>query len=798
MIGKTVSHYQILEKLGDGGMGVVYKAYDSRLNRYVALKFLSSQLSHNENAKNRFIREAQAASALDHPNICNVHEIDQTKDGQLFICMTWYEGETLRQKIQDRSLEINEVSNICRQLAQGLSRAHREGIYHRDLKPANIMLNLQGELKIVDFGLAKLSSQQDLTKDGTTLGTVAYMSPEQTKGQPSDQRTDIWSFGVILYELLTGEVPFKGDYDQAILYSILNEQPESVKNLRDDVPNELSMIVTRCLMKNPKDRYSSIDDIVLILEKGQKSTNLSGGIYPSTKLVKSISVVKKYRHVILLFIGLMLIFITWKLFLAGTMPKYLVVLPFQIIREKAIDEYYRNGILEIINSRLTQLEQFQNNIWVISGAEVRSNKLSSIGEARDLVGADLVITGSITNANGNLRFTLNLVDANSFVQLESTDLTVDSKMTSVAESKIIDSIVMMLNLELGQDQKRVLYAGGTNQPDAHNFYASGRGYLTRREEANNLETAISLFKKALSLDSTYLLVHTGLGEAYWRKYEKTKDPQFAELAKISCQKAIHMGYKYAEVNTTCGIIYRGIGEYEKAIKMLNEALKLDPDNATALTELGLAYLLNGNLDLSRITFEMAVEKRPGYWQGHSYLGYYYYSTGDYEKAVKQYQQIVDLIPHSDVGYKKLAATYFHLDDSENFINASQKAIEIKPSYGLINNLAVYYYYSGDYNRAVSMFKEVLKFNVKDYLVYGNIATASYYSNQKDSALVYYRMAIKIAEEKRKINPRDNILLSNLAGYYVKLNDRVSASLLLDEVIKSEPKNTNVIQYWRCF
>ena len=202
MIGKTISHYEIIEQLGAGGMGVVYKANDTRLKRQVALKLLSSELSHNEDAKNRFMREAQAASALDHPNICNVHEIDQTDDGQLFICMTFYEGDTLKKRLDEGPLPLEDIVTLALQIAHGLARAHKAGIFHRDLKPANIMLTGQGELKIVDFGLAKLSGQQDLTKEGSTIGTMAYMSPEQAKGQTVDHRTDLWSFGIILYELL--------------------------------------------------------------------------------------------------------------------------------------------------------------------------------------------------------------------------------------------------------------------------------------------------------------------------------------------------------------------------------------------------------------------------------------------------------------------------------------------------------------------------------------------------------------------------------------------------------------------
>jgi len=792
MIGKIISHYEIIEQLGVGGMGVVYKANDTRLKRQVALKFLSSELSHNEDAKNRFMREAQAASALDHPNICNVHEIDQTDDGQLFICMTFYEGDTLKKRLDEGLLPLEDIVTLALQIAHGLARAHKAGIFHRDLKPANIMLTGQGELKIVDFGLAKLSGQQDLTKEGSTIGTMAYMSPEQAKGQTVDHRTDLWSFGIILYELLTGELPFMGDYDQAVIYSVLNEEPEAIQNLRKDVPVELVNIVKRSLMKDPKDRYSSMDDIVLVLEQHQQGVTAGSRLYLFEKMGWLKAKLKNYQLSIFIIVILFVIFGVWEIFFTQTPPRYLVVLPFQIIGEESIDEFYRDGILEIINSKLTQLEQFQEKLWVISGSEVRNNNLISVAEARDIVGADLAITGSVGRSDGSLRFTLNLVETKSFIQLKSKDLTVYLSAASIAETKIIDSIVEMLNLELGQESRSVLYTGGTRRPDAYEFYVRGRGYLIHSEESQNIDTAISLFDQALSLDSTFLLVYTGLGEAYWRKYKATKDPQYVELAKISCQKAMSLEDQHAEVNVTCGMIFSGIGESEKAVEILQRALLIDPNNATASIELGLAYLSLGNLELGRKTLETTVNNRPGYWQGHSYLGYFYYVTGEYERAMDQYQKVVELIPHSDVGYRKLAAVYFHTDKPEEFIVVSEKAMKIKPSYSLVNNLAVFYYYSGEYEKAAKMFKEVLAYNIHDYLIYGNIATASYFTGQKDSAEVYYKKAAELAEHERQINPRDDFILSNLAGYYARLDSTDKAYQLLDEVKNLDPNNLTVI------
>lgn len=237
MIGKTISHYKILDKLGQGGMGVVYKAEDKRLQRTVALKFLPPEFTRDTQAKERFIREARAASSLEHTNICSIHEIDETEDGQLFIVMSCYEGESLRDQIARGPIKLERALDIAIQIAHGLAKAHDKGIIHRDIKSANVFITGENVAKILDFGLAKLGDRTKLTQDHSTLGTVAYMSPEQIRGDDVDTRSDIWSLGVVLYEMLTGKMPFRGDYEQAVIYSILNEEPQPIEELRNNVPD---------------------------------------------------------------------------------------------------------------------------------------------------------------------------------------------------------------------------------------------------------------------------------------------------------------------------------------------------------------------------------------------------------------------------------------------------------------------------------------------------------------------------------------------------------------------------------
>ncbi len=283
MIGRTISHYKILEKLGEGGMGVVYKAEDTKLKRIVALKFLPTTTSADQSEIQRFIHEAVAASALDHPNICTIYETQETDDGTMFLAMAYYDGETLNRKIASKKFSMEEVLDVASQIARGLAKVHEQGVVHRDIKPSNIMITKDGTVKILDFGLAKLRGKTKVTKTGTTVGTTEYMSPEQARGDPMDHRSDIFSFGIVLYEMITGQRPFRGDYDAATIYSLLNEQPEPLARYKSGVSGELQRITSKALDKDPETRYQHIDDMFADLKKVGR-TSSSSHTYSSADL----------------------------------------------------------------------------------------------------------------------------------------------------------------------------------------------------------------------------------------------------------------------------------------------------------------------------------------------------------------------------------------------------------------------------------------------------------------------------------------------------------------------------------
>ncbi len=409
MIGKTVSHYRIIEELGRGGMGLVYKAEDTKLKRTVALKFLPPELIRDPEIKKRFIHEAQTASAIEHINICNIYEIDQTNDGQMFISMAYYEGESLKKKIEgERLLSIEEILDIAIQIAQGLTIAHESNIIHRDLKPANIMITDHGEVKIVDFGLAKLAGQTKLTKEGTTLGTVAYMSPEQVRGEEVDYRSDIWQLGVILYEMITGKLPFKGDYDQAVMYSISNENPEPITGLRSGVSLELERIVSKVMAKNIDERYQHLSDLVVDLKSLQKV--LESGAKPLKHAGKGVS---KKPRMMYWGAGILLILIIFSGYYLILKPKKLfdsiAVLPFINTTADPELEYLSDGMTESIINSLSKLSSLNRVIARSSVFQYKGKEIVPKEVGKEL-GVKALLISRISQHKDELSISVELVN----------------------------------------------------------------------------------------------------------------------------------------------------------------------------------------------------------------------------------------------------------------------------------------------------------------------------------------------------------------------------------------------------
>ncbi|MCZ6703888.1 MAG: protein kinase, partial [Ignavibacteria bacterium] len=526
MIGKTISHSRVLEKLGGGGMGVVYKAQDTKLDRTVALKFLPPHLHLDEEAEKRFISEAKAASSFDHPNICTIYDISKTDDDQLFIAMACYEGETLKKKLENGPFKIEDVIDYYIQIAKGLERAHEAGITHRDIKPANIMITNRNEVKILDFGLAKSLNDPGVTKIGSTVGTASYMSPEQAKGTEINHQSDIWSLGVVMYQMITGRAPFEGDYEQAVIYAIINEEPIPISESSENCPQLLIEIVNKCLKKDPSDRYQTtaelLDDLkILAIDPDSESkisqqkavTKKSGGFLSNKKkLLTTAGVI-----ILLIFLSSFLpsgleFFKSLLGFKSEPSEQHLLVLPLTNIGGDEDKQAFCDGLMETLSSKLTQVEQFDGSLWVVPSSEVIRNKISSPDEAYQRYGVNLAVTGSLQFLDDLLRLTLNLVDAKNLRQLNSSVIDIEAKNISSLQDKSVIKLLEMLHIELEPESKDILSAGGTDVPEAYEYYIQGRGYLQRYENVDNIDKAINLFKLASEKDSYYALVYAGLGE----------------------------------------------------------------------------------------------------------------------------------------------------------------------------------------------------------------------------------------------------------------------------------------------
>ncbi len=823
MIGKRFAHYEILGSLGSGGMGDVYRGRDLTLGREVAIKFLPVKYTQDSARLTRFEQEARAASSLNHPNIVTIHEIGQN-DGVPYIVMELVSGRTLRALLEGRPLLTRRSLDLAAQAASGLAKAHAAGIVHRDLKPENIMVTQDGFVKILDFGLAKLVAPQSdpenladangesptrshpiqiappETSPGSVLGTVGYMSPEQAKGQFLDFRSDQFACGTILYEMATGRRAFQRDSPVQTLAAIIDDTPEPIESLNPAAPPPFRWIVERCLAKNPADRYASTLDLARDLENVRD--RLSEGSGSGAK-----GVARPWPRRRALLAGLLSLAAAAAVVLgpgreplvqllklrAVPVQKQIAVLSFVNPGRDSSSAAFSDGIVEMLTSRLTQLERFQGALWVVPASEVRQAGVTSAGAARRLFGATLVITGSVQRSGSLVRLTANLVDATSLRQLRS--IAVDGRVEDVSllQDGVVSRVVQMLEVELSPEAKRVLSAGGTSVADAYQLYVEGRGNLLRYEQAEKLETAIGLFQQALQRDPAYALAYAGLGEAYWRQYELSKRPESAELAQKACRRALELNDLLAPVHVTLGLVHNGTGHPDEAIADFGHALDLDPASPEALTGLGRAYEAKGELSEAEAAYRKAIERRPTYWGGYNELGAFFYSLARYDEAAVAYRKVVELTPDNVFGWQNLGVIQHLMGRDAEAEATLRRSITVQPTASALSNLGTIQSYRGQYAEAVKSFEAALRLGPAEYKLFYNLAAAySLAGGQTEKARAAWREAVAAAERERQVNPQNGPLLADLADGYANLGQTDLAKRLIEEALSVVPGDVNVM------
>ncbi|HCA79080.1 MAG TPA: hypothetical protein DEP53_05030 [Bacteroidetes bacterium] len=797
MIGQTISHYKILEKLGEGGMGVVYKAQDTKLLRPVALKFLTLEMTRDQDAKKRFIQEARAASALDHPNIAVVHDVDETADGHSFICMAYYDGQTLKSRLTKGPFAIDEAIQLILQLASGLQRAHESGIVHRDIKPGNIIITSKSEIKIVDFGLAKLSAQTRESRTLITGGTAAYMAPEQILGSEADARSDLFSLGVVFYEAVAGRRPFAGEHEAALFYSIVNAEPARPSTIRPEIPPELERIILKLLEKDPAKRYQYASDVRDDLKHflGEKPTPRP--IMQMRRMLRS----KPYVPIIAggaCIVALVLLLATgvlqhWLGASRVTGTHYIGVLPFNLIGGDSTKMIICDGIYERVVSGLVRLRGTLGNSQVCPAGEMRKYGPGGVRRAREGSSITLGIEGTIQWISGEIRATVTVVETDDLASIDSREVSVAVASLRELEPKLVTAIMEMLGGRLTSAQVFSLTAGISQDENAYTYFARGRGELLFFTELTRLNNAIQLFHRAVALDSLYTSAYAGLGEAYWRKFSNSKDIQWADSAFKACRRAQSLDSTSAEVRFTLGLLYHGTGKDSLAILEYQAILAADSLNAVASMELGDAYGLGRQPQEAEAAYRQAIRLRPYDWQTYHYLARAYANNGEYYKAIEVWNEASRRSPNQPLIHIGLGVVLYRLDDWTGAIDHFNRSLDADSSrYTVYSNLGTAYYYDGMTEKAVEAYQKARRLNQKDHQVWGGLGAAYRELGSKILAQESYQKAAQYALERLEVNPSDPQVLSQLAGYYADLGRKADARAALRKAISIAPTDKRVM------
>ena len=815
--GVAISRYRLEEKIGEGGNGIVFRAEDTSLSRTVALKFLRAEDS-DDDRKARLIREAEAASGLSHPNICVVHEVDEGPTGP-FIVMEFLEGETVRDKVKRAPLELSEALRIAIQAAEGLKAAHENGLVHRDVKSANLIVTPSGQVKVMDFGLVQLADRTRLTKSGARLGTPAYMSPEQTLGEETDSRSDIWALGVLLYEMISGRMPFKGDIDAAVAYAIVNRSPDPLTSLRRGLPLDIDFVLEKALAKDPDERYQYLDDVIVDLmslletaETGEPSAR------PAAQRPSYWAFWRKPPHrrdtsrgrittrrqraerarwaalgVTVLVLALLAVaFVLLPPSLQPDRAPHVAVLPISAAGGEGDFQIYADGLMEAVTMRLSQFERSDQDLLVVSPAEVRRREVSSPAEALAKFGANFAVEGSLQSQGDRVRLVLTLVDTRTLNQVDSTVIE-DRRANSLnLQDGAVAKLATLLNLNISPEHVQEYAELSPAAPGAHEYFIQGRGYLQRNDQLDQIESAIKLFERAIDTDETYALAYASLGEAYWFKYMRTKEIQWVDLAKEYCERAVELNGQVPLVHVALGRVHQGAGEYEAAVQDFNRALALDPRSADAFSGLAGAYSSLGQSKEAESTFQTAIRLRPADWNVHKELGMFFYRHGEYRKSIGQFEEVVRLTPDNALGYTNLGVLYYRLGENDKSERYLERSIQIEPRPTALSNLAQLMMRTGRPREAAEQWERAVAMQPRNRNLWSNLAGARRRTGDEAGALEAFGNAIELAEDSLGVNPNDPDLLASLAHYFASIDEPQRAEEIVDQTLGHKPDNPNLL------
>ena len=812
MIDQTISHYRVTERLGAGGMGVVYKAFDLVLERPVALKFLSPTLVISSHDKEVLLREARAASALDHPNIGVIHGIEESEDHRLFIVMAHYEGETLAQKLARGPIPVRDSLDLAMQIARGLSAAHARRIIHRDVKPSNIIVTQETVAKIVDFGLARVVPSASATQSISSTGTLPYMSPEQILGETIDQRSDIWSLGVILVQMIAGSHPFLRPNTGAMTFAILNQAPAGV----DMTPPGVQPILYRALSKKPETRYPDAQEMLHALEAAHAQIT-SSPASPEETTVASISTTglkryaenassprwaggtpKKTQRLWLGSLGIaaaaaVIFFLPSVrerfvgLAYAGS-EKHIAVLPFA---NAGSDPEYRpvaEGLMDSMTNSLSNLEGAQHSLWVVPSSVVRDRQVNDPATAFRELGATMVVQGAVERKGLDVRLTVVLIDAKRLRQIGSLQVDDPTGDLAALQDQAVTRLARMMRVNVPEASHM---ASGSKTSSAYESYLKALGYIQRYDKPGNLDLAIAALNSAVEKDPRFAVGYAALGDAYRLKFLMDHNPDHIEQALTSCRKALEIDERLPAVHVTLGHLYTASGKNDLALQEFQEALETYSRDADAIIGTAGVYERTGKAGDAEENYKRAIALRPDFWEGYQLLAEFYLRQKRLQDSVAQYHRVIELTPDNSEAYSDLGVVHMQQKDSRSYAAAEaafQKSIQLAPNYQAYANLGFLYIDQKRYVEAADATRKALELNDKDWRVWANLQLAYAWMKDGEKMRAARAKVLRLLEQYASLNSQDASVQSMLSTYYAEDKLREKALACANAALRLAPKD----------
>lgn len=835
-IGERIGDYEVLGRIGAGGMGVVYYARDLKLDRPVALKFLPANLGYTAKEKHGLLKEARVISALDHANICTIYAIEervdpQTGQDQFFIVMGYYDGGTLADRIAAGPIPPGDVVDLLTGVALGLAAAHARRVVHRDIKPSNILLTRDGLVKIADFGLAKMVNSSSQTQSLETSGTLAYMAPEQIRGEPTDHRADIWAVGVVAAEMLTGVHPFKRDNLAAAAFSICNHAPrmgdDGSKKVAQvgSAPPELLRIVYRCLSKDPLLRYQSSDELLSDLRTlrtgglassapSHSTANLTGDLDRRSAttqrkaLERSIAAASGAQPVrthfrkwwiAALSAGLVLFLLLLpgvRERLAGAMlsptEKHIAVLPFDMVGGNSADQALAAGLMDSMTGALCNLDAHRKSLWIVPATLVRSQKVGDPSSALKVLGATMVVKGSVAHSGKVVSITADLINTRTMREVGSASAESSDGDLAAAQRDIVTQLGRMLNVSAataGQPEP------GSSAPAAYDLYLQALGYMQRFDKPGNLDLAITQLQTATGEDPQFALAYGTEGEAYRLKFESDRDNRWVQPALSNCQQAIKLNPMLAGAYVTLGDIHAVTGHPELAQDEFQRALSINANNPAAVSGLAWSYEQAGKLDAAEAEYKKALLLRPGDWYSNNRLALFYDRHGHYDDAIAQVKRSIELTPDNSNVYYDLGAFYLDEGNPANYPEAEsalRKSLQISPNYPAYGNLGLLYLEERRYTDAAAMAEKALAINDQDVLPWSYSELAYRWLHQDGKAAAALARIEDLSTAAVKVDAQDGQAHSWLGLAYAKQGQRAKALPHIEAAMALAPGDSQVL------